>query len=106
MRENIPLNQDDFVAAAEQGWTLSELPDGTLQIQRIDDPESLSTVLGVVVPVLDNDDQAVAVMKAACERGEVHALRAYMTMHTHSANEFARLQMSKWGILSRYNNAN
>ena len=86
--------------AAEQGWCLSEVAvEGSahyLEIQRLDDAETVSKHWGVQVPQLDGDEAAVAALKQACMRGEPHAVLAYQIVKHNSPSEFYFWQMQNW----------
>jgi len=87
------------LAAVRQGWCLSEVLCGDhapWEIQRLDDAHSASGDYGVPVPQLDGDDDAVAAMRAAYERGEPHAVLAYQLIRDHSQQEFQHWKMGDW----------
>ena len=99
------MNMDDWSmqhanAAAQQGWCLSEVSVMTtphcVEIQRIDDAETTSVNWNITIPQLVDDDQAVHVMHAAWQRGELHAELAYQILKSCSPSEFHFWGMQNW----------
>lgn len=69
-----------------------------LQVQCVDDPERMSEEMGISVPELQNDAEAVQVMKQSYEQGSDHAIQAYRILKQHSLSEFTYWGMQHWKI--------
>ena len=67
-----------------------------LEIQRLDDAESFSKELGVFVPQLNGDGDAVVRFREAFRNDEPHAVLAYQLLRENSPKEFDHWRMKDW----------
>lgn len=101
---NQAMDMDDFhlmyvAKALSQGWLLSEIDvagNGTIQVQKVDDPVQVGAEWNMHVPELVDDADAVNQLKAAYVRGEDHARVAYKILQLHSRSEFEHWGMQEW----------
>jgi hypothetical protein len=67
-----------------------------LEVQHIQDAQSVSADWGVPVRQLDHDLAAVEIMRASWQAGEEHAMLAYQLLKLHSPSEFDYWRMHTW----------
>ncbi len=101
----IKITIDDWLPhhqalAAEEGWCIGETgiknTPNHLEIQRIDDVEQVSMVMGVNAIGLPGDDQAVEALRQSWLLKNDHALLAYRIIRYNSPAEFCFWGMSSW----------
>jgi len=86
-------------AAASQGWLLSEVDHNVqhqLEIQRVDDAMSVSQIMEVAIPQLEDDQAAVYALQRAWMLGEDHALLAVSLLREMSPSEYAHWGINNW----------
>jgi hypothetical protein len=86
-------------AAAQQGWCISEVRcDGHApwEVQYIQDPDDVGADMGIKVPYLNGDEEAVARLRQAFDAGEAHARLAVELLKEHSQQEFNHWGMYAW----------
>ena len=87
-------------AALGQGWLISQTSgdDGhaPYEIQRVDNAAETAALMGIDIPQLDTDREAVLAMRAAYGRGEYHAYLAREIILRHSTQEFVDWHMARW----------
>lgn len=91
-------------AAAQQGWCISEVGSRNspcaLELNHVEDAAAVSQQLGLTVPQLDNDAQAVTAFHAAWQAGQPHAVLAYQIVQHNSVSEFDHWHMQEWSQLT------
>ena len=92
--------REHALAAARQGWCIAEVSGlntrAPLEVQKLDDAAAASEELGVSVPQLCSDDEAVGILRQGMRNQEPHALLAYQLLRQHSPQEFAFWKMPGW----------
>lgn len=91
---------EDAKAAARQGWLVFTCEGGThspFEVQAFNEPENWIETFGFEPMDLDcDDDRAVGAMRAAFERGEEHAVKAWEFLRDNAPNEFGCFKMGEW----------
>jgi len=90
--------------AAQQGWCISRVHTQgrpPWQVRCIQDPKQVGARMGIRIPGLKGDDEAVARLRQAFDAGQPHALLAVELLELHSPQEHRQHGMDRWWMFRK-----
>lgn len=87
------------IMAAAQGWCISETQcrgAAPLEIQRLDDADTVGILYGVTIPQLRDDRDAAEALRKAYISREDHAILAVSIIRRQSPKEYEHWRMMEW----------
>lgn len=91
----------DFQAALRQGWIVAATgvnDTDNRRIEGVDATKAYAGVAGAEVPLLNNDNDAIKVVRDAVKRGEVHALKAWAYLLEVSPQTSGQYALAEWEL--------